>query len=88
MAGNSAEWCSDYFDYAYYSKAPSGGVLVDPQGPDQGFFPNSWYKFRVMFKGYCKDNHAEIFTCTKRHARGPFADAAAGISFRCVKSAE
>ncbi len=85
MAGNSAEWCADYFDPGYYTKAPSGGVLIDPKGPDQGYFPNSWYKFRVTFKGWCKGNRADLFSCTKRHGRGPFEDADAGISFRCVK---
>jgi len=88
MAGNSAEWCADYFDPASYAKAPPGGVAVDPKGPEQGFFPDSWYKFRVVFKGWCKSNRAEYFTCTKRHGRGPFEDASAGVSFRCVKSAD
>ena len=88
MAGNSAEWCADYFDSASYIKAPAGGVAIDPKGPEQGFFPNTWYKFRVMFKGWCKSNRADYFTCTKRHSRGPFEDASAGVSFRCVKSVE
>ncbi|MBM3892569.1 MAG: formylglycine-generating enzyme family protein, partial [Verrucomicrobia bacterium] len=37
MAGNAAEWCSDYFDHASYVKAPPGGVLVDPKGAERGF---------------------------------------------------
>ncbi|MBN2315845.1 MAG: SUMF1/EgtB/PvdO family nonheme iron enzyme [Sedimentisphaerales bacterium] len=32
MHGNVEEWCSDHFDYHYYSKSPS----VDPQGPSNG----------------------------------------------------
>jgi hypothetical protein len=56
MAGNSAEWCADYFDPASYVKVPPGGVAVDPTGPAQGFFPDAWYKFRVVFKGWCKSN--------------------------------
>ena len=88
MAGNSAEWCADHFDNASYIKAPPGGVAIDPTGPEQGFFPNTWWRFRVMFKGWCKANRAEYFTCTKRHSRPPLADASAGVSFRCVKSAE
>jgi formylglycine-generating enzyme required for sulfatase activity len=87
MAQNSAEWCADYFDNASYVKAPSSGVLVDPKGPEHGFLPQEWFKFRVTMKGWCKATHPEHFTCTKRHSRGPFADAAAGISFRCVRSA-
>lgn len=88
MAGNSAEWCADYFDNSGYRTAPADGVKVDPRGPADGFYPETWYKFRVMFKGWCKANRAEYFTSTKRHARGPFLDASAGVGFRCVKSAE
>ena len=88
MAGNSAEWCADFFDTASYVKAPADGVLINPKGPEQGFDPNSWYKFRVMFKGWCKGNRADLLTCTKRHSRPPFEDAEAGVSFRCVKSCD
>ncbi|MBI3463153.1 MAG: SUMF1/EgtB/PvdO family nonheme iron enzyme [Planctomycetes bacterium] len=86
MAGNSAEWCADWYDIAYYNKASAGGVLVDPKGPDA---PNAseWYRYRRMFKGWCLPGTADRLTCTKRHARGPLADAAAGISIRCLRSA-
>lgn len=87
MAGNSAEWCADYYDTASYQKAPADGVAIDPTGAAQAYQPNTWYKYRVMFKGWCKANRAEYFTCTKRHSRPPLADAVAGVSFRCVKSA-
>jgi len=87
MAGNSAEWCADYFDGPSYQKAPTGGVAINPTGAAQAYQPNTWYKYRVMFKGWCKANRAEYFTCTKRHSRPPLADAVAGVSFRCVKSA-
>ena len=86
MAGNSAEWCADYFSHASYAKAPPEGVAVDPTGEEQAFQPETWYKYRVMFKGWCKSNRFEYFTSTKRHSRPPLADASAGVSFRCVKS--
>jgi formylglycine-generating enzyme required for sulfatase activity len=85
MAGNSGEWCADYFDNASYQKAPADGVAVNPKGAQQAFQPDTWYKYRVMFKGWCKANRADYFTCTKRHSRPPLADAMAGVSFRCVK---
>jgi formylglycine-generating enzyme required for sulfatase activity len=88
MAGNSGEWCADYFDNVSYQKAPPDGVATNPTGATQPFQPDTWYKFRVMFKGWCKANRPEYFTCTKRHSRPPLADAVAGVSFRCVKSAE
>ncbi len=87
MAGNSAEWCADYYSNASYQKAPANGVAINPTGAAQAYQPNTWYKYRVMFKGWCKANRAEYFTCTKRHSRPPLADAVAGVSFRCVKSA-
>ena len=86
MAGNSAEWCADYFDNASYQKAPPDGVAINPTGATQHFQPETWYRLRVMFKGWCKANRADYFTSTKRHSRPPLADAVAGVSFRCVKS--
>jgi formylglycine-generating enzyme required for sulfatase activity len=85
MAGNSAEWCADYFDNVSYQKAPPGGLAIDPTGAKQAFQPNTWYRYRVTFKGWCKANRADYFTCTKRHSRPPLADASAGVGFRCVK---
>lgn len=86
MAGNSAEWCADYYDSASYQKAPPEGVAINPTGAQQRFQPETWYRLRVMFKGWCKANRADYFTSTKRHSRPPLADAVAGVSFRCVKS--
>ena len=88
MAGNAAEWCADYFDHRSYTKAPAGGVLVDPKGAEQGFQPNEWYKFNVAFKGWCKPGNAEHLTGTKRHGRHPLVEDPEGISIRCVKSVE
>ena len=88
MAGNSAEWCADYFDNSSYQQAPPDGVAIDPTGAKQAFQPDTWYKYRVMFKGWCKSNRIDYFTCTKRHSRPPLVDAVAGVSFRCVKSAK
>ncbi len=87
MAGNSGEWCADYFDNASYRKAPDGGIAIDPKGAAVPFQPETWYRYRVMFKGWCKANRADYFTCTKRNSRPTLADASAGISFRCVMSA-
>ena len=84
MAGNSAEWCADYFDHVSYTKSPPSGVMIDPTGAEQAFQPDTWYKYRVTFKGWCKANRSEYFTSTKRHSRPPLADASAGVSFRCV----
>ncbi|RMG41940.1 MAG: hypothetical protein D6725_00575 [Planctomycetota bacterium] len=88
MAGNSGEWCADYYDNVSYRKAPPEGVAINPTGARVAFQPDTWYRYRVMFKGWCKANRPEYFTCFKRNSRPPLADASAGISFRCVKSVE
>jgi len=61
MAGNSGEWCADYFDNASYRKAPPGGIAINPTGAKQAFQPDTWYRYRVMFKGWCKANRPEYF---------------------------
>ncbi len=85
LAGNAAEWCADFFNFAAYEKAPSGALLIDPTGPKTG---SPQHGYSRMFKGFCKGaaRHPEFLQCTKRHARAPLLTAA--IGFRCVKSAE
>ncbi len=84
MAGNAGEWCADFYDHSY-GKAPAGGVLVDPKGAAQGFQPNEWYKFNVVFKGWCKPGNPEHLTGTKRHGRHPLVEDPEGLGIRCVK---
>ena len=84
LVGNAAEWAADFYDADYYEKSPPGGLLIDPRGPAEG---NLRFKYRRMFKGFCRaPNQPEFLTCTKRHSRPPLLTAA--IGFRCVKSAE
>jgi formylglycine-generating enzyme required for sulfatase activity len=81
LAGNAAEWCADFFDFAYYEKAPTGGILIDPTGPALG---NPSHGYARMFKGFCRAPQTPQFLeCNKRHARAPLLTAA--IGFRCVK---
>ncbi len=81
LAGNAAEWCADFYDDAYYEKAPKDGLLTNPTGPKQGV--KAW-QYRRMFKGFCRmTNTPEFVRCTKRHARPPLLTSA--IGFRTVK---
>ena len=68
---------ADYFDNASYQQAPASGIAINPTGARQAFQPDTWYRYRVMFKGWCKAERPEYYTVTKRHARPPLADAAA-----------
>ena len=81
LAGNAAEWCTDFYDDAYYEKAPEEGLLTNPTGPKHGL--RKW-QYRRMFKGFCRmTDTPEFLQCTKRHARPPLLTSA--ISFRTVK---
>jgi len=86
LVGNAAEWIADYYDEDDYRTAPKGGVLIDPNGPQQGTASKN---YRRMFKGICKGYEAPGMLCVfKRHSRPPLLPAAPGIGFRCVKSVE
>ena len=81
LAGNAAEWCSDFYDDTYYEKAPEDGLIINPTGPKQG---SKEWRYDRMFKGFCRTTDTpEFLQCTKRHARGPLLTSA--ISFRTVK---
>lgn len=81
LAGNAAEWCTDFYDDTYYETAPEDGLLKNPTGPKVGL---AKWQYRRMFKGFCRvTDSPEFLQCTKRHARPPLLTSA--IGFRCVK---
>jgi formylglycine-generating enzyme required for sulfatase activity len=73
MAGNAAEWVADYFDFRYYSYAPSR----NPQGPSEilghGLRGGSWAS---------PADHAQTFFRDSSHAGRPNLR----VGFRCAKS--
>jgi len=74
MAGNVAEWVSDWYDPRYYHAGP----FRDPKGPEAG-------KHRVYRGGSWNDSSANVRTA-KRFAAAPH-QASAVIGFRCARNA-
>jgi formylglycine-generating enzyme required for sulfatase activity len=76
MAGNVAEWVTDWFNPAYYAVSPS----ENPTGPAEG-------TLRVVRGGAWGINDTRLFTCTARSRFAP-TSISAGLGFRCAQSAE
>jgi formylglycine-generating enzyme required for sulfatase activity len=74
MAGNVAEWVSDWFDPNYYRQAP----LTNPQGPDRGAIKamrgGSWLKPAISLRTSDRD-------------WGTMDSRPSGTGFRCAKDA-
>lgn len=73
MAGNAAEWVSDYFDPTWYR---SSDATRDPTGPGSG-------RDRVVRGGSYRDS-SHLVRVSARAAKGP-TESDNTIGFRCVK---
>jgi formylglycine-generating enzyme required for sulfatase activity len=58
LHGNVWEWCSDFYDKAYYSNSPR----VDPKGPPAGSARSlrggSWVNSKAYLRCSCRDGYA------------------------------
>ncbi len=85
LAGNTWEWCADWFDFGFY-KSPDA-CKTDPKGPDRGNNPYMPYQQEKVVRGgsfLCNDDYCSGYRNARRMGSSPDT----GLNhtgFRCVK---
>ncbi len=88
MAGNVWEWCSDWYDAAYY-KTVAGSTSKNPSGPQKSFDPDDPYTPKKSLRGgsfLCNDSYCSGYRVARRMKSSPDTGLE-HTGFRCVKVA-
>jgi len=86
MAGNVWEWCSDWYDAAYY-KILTAGMTNNPQGPVSSKDPQEPYTPKRSLRGgsfLCNDSYCSGYRVARRMKSSPDTGLE-HTGFRCVK---
>jgi sulfatase modifying factor 1 len=85
VAGNVWEWCSDWYDFNYYSKLK--GKTKNPQGPSKSYDPDEPYAPKHSLRGgsfLCNDGYCSGYRVARRMKSTPDSGME-HLGFRCVK---
>jgi len=84
MAGNVWEWCSDWYDYNYYSSISNG--IKNPKGPEKSYDPDDSYAQKKTIRGgsfLCNEGFCSGYRNARRMKETPDTSME-HIGFRCV----
>jgi formylglycine-generating enzyme required for sulfatase activity len=90
IAGNVAEWCSDWYAHNYYAELrpnPDRAAHRNPQGPEISIDPREPGVWKRVVRGGSWLSAGEEYRCAARDKAAPNFTSA-WIGFRCVKNAE
>jgi formylglycine-generating enzyme required for sulfatase activity len=89
MAGNVWQWCSDWYRADYYPQLDqAGGVVKNPQGPDNSFDPAEPTEHKHVHRGgsfLCTDQYCSRYMVGTR-GKGEASTGSNHLGFRCIQS--